>query len=1083
MSLLRFRFWRSGALTIWFAATAWAVDPTGTIIGLVTDPDGRPVPGVEIVIRNQGTNTERRTRTTGIGDFTMPLLPPAVYEVSAEIPNFKRAIYPDVSVAVNTTVRTDLQLELGDLNQSIEVTTEPPLVQTDTSTVEHGVQDREIHQLPLNERNFLAFTLLVPGSQLPADGSQSASNGASVSVNGAREQSNNFLLDGVDNNDTAINTYSALPSAAAIEQFEVQSSNSSAEFGRSGGAQINVVLKSGTNDFHGTAFGFVRNRHLDAKNFFDKPDCTATSVEGTCAQIPRLDRNQFGGTFGGPVLRNKTFFFGSYEGLRLRQGITRGATVPSQVQRMAALSAVPGAQQNPAGVNLLNLYPAANVGTDLTTSNRFVAAPTMQKDVDLYTVKLNHTLSDQDALSGHFVLTQTNSYEPYDPFFAFTNLPGFGVFAGGRGQNGSVNWIRQISPEMVNEARLGFNRLSAARDQQSQGTQSGTSLGFPQIVPDSSAQGYPAVVLPGFDSIGEPINTPQNRSDTTIHIADTLAWNPGGGRHNFRLGVDIRRINVDLSLYLLARGQFQFLGVFTGNPLQDLVLGTPTFAIGVAGDPRTSIQTLSQNYFFQDNFRLHPRLTLNLGLRYEYNRPPVDVNNALSRPSFAPGASACTPQPDCLYTVAGTNGLPRATFNPDRNNFAPRVGLAWRPPGLGQTVIRTGYGVFYDIAILNVNVASHFNPPFYQSFLYPNPGTSTIQNIIGPASVSPPSMPNLIDSNFRDAYVQQWNFEIQHELWKDTVLEVAYIGSKGTHLTDRRNPNQPRPGGSPPYPQFGAWTYWESGSSSVYHSMQVRAEKRWSAGYSFLMSYTWSKSIDNVSSLFQTSSEPAFPQDSLNMRAERGLSNFDARHRFVFSHLYELPFGAGKQWFSQPGIVNYLLGGWSLNGIWSVQSGRPFTVNRNLDQSGTGTFILAPSDRPDVISNPFQAGPVPANPDPGCHASVSSGGRAPDVVRTPDFWFNPCAFVAAPGGFGNSGRNALIGPGLRNVDLALMRDVPLGELQRLQFRFEFFNVFNHPNFDIPNRVFDSSTFGAIRSSNGYGNKPPRQIQLSMRFLF
>jgi hypothetical protein len=1063
-----------GILLAFSASVAWCVDPTGAIVGLVTDPSGSVIPGAEITVRDQGTNAVRNTVTTETGEFSARLLPAAIYEVTVEVPNFRRSVQKDVEVEVNRISRVDVQLEVGDVRQSIDVTAAAPLLENQTTTIGEVVAVREIQRLPLNERNFLAFTWLVPGAQLPADGSQSASNGPSVSVNGGREQSNNFLLDGVDNNDLAIGTYSALPSAAAIEQFQVQSSNSSAEFGRSGGAQINVVLKSGTNDLHGSAYEFVRNRHMDAKNFFDKPSCTPTSVPGTCGDIPRLDRSQFGGTIGGPIRKDKTFYFLSYEGLRLREGITREAAVPSQIQRTAALAFVPDAFKNPAGVALLNLYPAANAGSNLASSNRYVAAPTQRKNLDQVTGKINQVLGANDVLSGHYALSQGNGFDPYDAFYAFTNLPGYGVFSDSRGQNAAINWSHAVSPRMVNEARFGFNRLAVSRQQQSQGTNYSAELGFPTIIPDPSTYGYPNVLLPGFDSIGEPTNTPQNRGDTTYHIADTLAWNSGNGKHDIRAGVDIRRVRVNLSLYILPRGEFDFSGAFTQNPLSDLVLGVPTYAIGVQGDPHVRLTTLSQNYFVQDDIHLHPHLTLNLGLRYEFNSPPVEDNNALSRPNLNPGVSPCMPQPACLFTVAGTGGLSRSTFSADRNNFAPRVGLAWRPTGLKGTVVRAGYGIFYDISILNLAVSSHFNPPFYQSSFYINTGASNIQNIIGSFALPLPSLGNMIAPDFRDPYIQQWNVDIQHELSANTLIDIAYIGTKGTHLTDLRNPNQPRPGGPPPYPAFGVLTYAESGSSSTYHGLQTRVERRWSHGLSFLMSYTFSKSIDNASSLFQTAAEPAFPQDSLNMRAERGLSNFDARHRFVLSHLFDLPFGTGQRWLSEPGVWNHVLGAWSVSGIWSVQSGRPFTVNRSTDQSGTGTSPLYQADRPDLVADPFVAGAVAANP--GC--------KAPDTVRTPQQWFNPCAFMAAPGRFGTEGRNALIGPGFRNVDLAISKEVPLGkESRQLQFRAEFFNIFNHPNFDIPNRIFDSSAFSVVQSSNGYGNKPPRQIQLSARFQF
>jgi Carboxypeptidase regulatory-like domain/TonB dependent receptor-like, beta-barrel len=1062
------------------AAVLYGVDPTGTLVGTVTDPSSSVVPNAAVSVRNQDTNAVRKLETSATGDYSVPLLPPGTYEISVESPNFRTSVDRNVEVDVSSTVRVDVQLQLGDFQQSIDVTAAAPLIQGDTSTLGHVVGGETIQELPLNARNFLSFTFMVPGAQLSADGSQSSSNGVSVSVNGAREQSNNFLLNGVDNNDLAINTYSVLPSTDAVDQFQVQSSTSSAEFGRSGGAQINAVLKTGSNAFHGTAFEYFRNRHLDAKNVFDQPDCMAASAAGSCAAIPRLDRNQFGATIGGPIRKDKTFFFVSYEGLRLRQGITRTAVIPSQADRAAALAAVPVGQQNSAGLQILNLYPTANVGTSLATSNSYVAAPTLRNTINQGLINLNHVFSSTDILSGHYAVYNEDRLNPYDPFFAFTNLPGYGSYYEARGQNAAINWTHSFSSRIINEVRVGFNRLSAGLIQQSQGAVNNQKFGFPQVVADPAAQGYPEVVVAGYDAIGEPINTPQQRHDTTFHYADTLAWSPAGGRHQVRAGVDVRPVRVNLSLYIFPRGEFQFLGL-TGSPLQDLVLGIPAFAIGVQGNPRTSIRTLAQNYFVQDDIRLHPRVTLNIGLRYEFNSPPVDTQNALSVPNFRASAT-CSPQPNCLFLVAGTNGVPRSTFTADRNNFAPRLGLAWRPLASNRLVIRSAYGIFYDQAILNMIVSSHFNPPFYTGFIYPNLGTSTIQNIIGPVSFAAVT-PNMMASNFRDGYVQQWNFTVQRELPQGLVLEAAYVGSKGTHLPDRRNINQSPPGGTSPFPQFGPIAYSESAASSIYHSLQMRAEKRFSRGFSFLASYTFSKSIDDASSAFQTSTEPAFPQDSFNLRAERGLSSFDARHRFVLSHLYELPIGPGKRWLSGPGIAGKILGSWTIGGIWTMQSGRPFTVNRAVNQSNTGTFTLAPTDRPDQIADPSVAGPVPNNPDPTCHALASQGGRAPDVIDAVSDWFNPCAFAAAPGRFGSAGRNSLIGPTFKNVDISLAKNTSLREGRELQARFEVFNVFNHPNFDVPKRVFDSPRFGQLTSANAYGNRPPRQIQIALKLVF
>jgi hypothetical protein len=1078
-------FRRAAILCGLLASLAAAVGPSGTIVGTVTDPDDRVVPGAKIIVRSEDTNASREARSSALGEYAVPLLAPGRYEVKVEAAGFRQALYRSVNVEVNRTVRLDVHLELGEVVEQVVVTETPPPLQSDTSALGHVVDRTKIVSLPLNERNFLSFALLVPGAQLPAEGSQNSTQGAAVSVNGAREQSNNYFLNGVDNNDLVINIYSALPSLDAVREFQVQSSNSSAEFGRTGGAQINVVLKSGSNELHGTAFGFVRNRHLDAKNFFDLPDCTAGGVPGSCAPVPRLDRSQFGATLGGAIRRDKTFYFLSYEGLRLRQAVTREATVPSQAHRAAALTAVPAAQRNPAGEAILTLYPAANAGPDLVTSNRYAGAPVLRDTMNQILVKLDHHFRDADSLSGHYVLSDEDRYNPYDPFFAFTNLPGFGSYSLNRGHNAGLTWIHSFSYRLANEARLGYNRLGAGIFQESRGRNRSEELGFPAPVNNPAGFGYPNVVVAGFDGIGEPLNTPQQRHDNTYHFANTLAWNPAfaGGRHRFKFGADIRQFRMHNFLDLFRRGMWQFFGVFTGDPVQDLLRGLPTFALRVQGDSFSSFRTTGHSAFLQDDIMIHRRFVLNAGLRYEYNSPVTEAHDRLSVPDLSAASLNCAPAPDCQFLQVGTSGIPRSVYRPDRNNLAPRIGFAWRPLATDRFVIRSAYGIFYDVGILNANVVPRFNPPFFEALLFLNSGSSTIQNIFDQLGFPPQPSAGVFSASYRDGYMQQWNLNLQYEARPGWVLDLAYVGSKGTRLLRRSNPNQPRPGGLPPYPQFGAWQFFESGASSVYHSLQFRTERRVANGLTLLAAYTWSKSIDDASALLGTFAEPGFPQDSGNLRGERGLSNFDARHRLVASYVYALPWGKGRRWLTR-GPGHAVFGNWIVSGIWTVQSGRPFTVNRAIDQSGTGTFLIAPSDRPDVIANPFVAGPVAAHPDPQCHASVSQGGRAADVVRDPSSWFNPCAFAPAPGRFGSTGRNSLTGPGLFQLDFAALKEFPLGsEARRLQLRFEFFNLPNHPNFDLPDRISDSPTFGRVRSANAFGNKPPRQIQLGMKFIF
>ena len=1067
------------------AIPLFGVGTTGTIVGTVKDNSGAVVATATVTVRNEQTNATRQVKTNETGDYTVPLLPPGNYEITVEAAGFRREVFKGIALAVDQTARVDATLQIGEVSQQVTVNEAAPLVQTDTSTIGQVVQENQVKTLPLNERNFVTFALLVPGAQLPSEGSLDSTQGQALSVNGARETANNFLLDGVDNQDLVINQYSVLPMTDAIEQFKVQSSTYSAEFGRSGGAQINVVLKSGTNQFHGEGFEFFRNRHLDAKNFFDLPYCTATSLPGSCGPIPRLDRSQLGGTFGGPIKRDKTFFFVAYELLHLRQATTREATVPSQVELATALAAVPPAQRNQAGLNILKLYPAANVGADLTTSNLFVASPTIKDSEQEFVLKIDHHFNAQNTLSGHYSLSYGDQFNPYDLLAPFTNLPGYGTTIITHGQNGGGSWTHVFNNNrLVNELRLGYNK-ELGYFSQTDKTDENKILGFPDVLTKPIDLGFPNVSIAGFDGIGQPTNDPQYHPTTTLHLADNLAWNPAfmGGRHQLKFGFEMRPYWYNLLFDIIARGDWVFNGGPTNNPLNptqnpliQLLQGTPDFALGVSGNSNMVITTTSYGAYVQDDYNVSSHFVLNLGLRYEYNSPPVEITNKFSDPNLSPSSLTCTPKPNCEFIVAGTQGLPRGTYSPDRTDFAPRVGFAWRPFGSDRFVVRSGYGVFYDLVILNANLESELNPPFFTVVDYSNNSTAslTIQNILDQPPGQSPAEPSFMARNFKDAYMQQWNLDTQYELHQGLLLDVAYVGSKGTRLIVARDINQSALGGTAPYPEFGPITMNSSQANSSYNSLQVRSEKHTNHGLAFLASYTYSKSLDDASGLFGTRAEPGYPQNSFDLSADRGLSNFNVKHRFVFSSIYELPFGSRQRWLSEPGAANHIFGDWKLAGILTLQSGQPFTVNRGIDQSGTGTIALGDIDRPDLVGNPNVGGAVSANP--GC--------VAPADVHTVANWFNPCAFEAAPGRFGTAGRNILIGPTFKDLDFSLLKDIPLGRESRLlQFRAEFFNIFNHPNFDLPNSNFDTSTFGALTSVNEFGGRPPRQIQLGLKFLF
>lgn len=879
-----------------------------------------------------------------------------------------------------------------------------------------------------------------------------------------------------------------------------------------------MVLKSGTNSFHGSLFEYVRNREMDAKNYFDFSDLS----------IPRFDRNQFGGTLGGPIVKDKTFFFFSDEQLRRRQAVTREATVPSVNQWAAATGLADllfGCPLNPScgiGSSVEVLYPAANVGSDLTNSNTFLAAPVIDDSVNYITAKVDEQANKNDRLSIHYSLTQENLFSPYDPVNAFTSLPGYGSYTMNLAQSTGIDWVRVFRSSIVNEFRLGYTRMRSKVLQQSNGQNIETQLGFPDILTNPVDLGAPNINLIYFDGIGEPVNYPQERRDNTYQISDNVAWTVG--ENQFKIGGGVRRLQIGDYLDFLARGDWFFQGATAsgilgayGDPtpcstappddpltcsLAQVLAAVPDYALAVSGSTFNDLGGHGFNAYIQDDVHVIPRFLLNVGLRYEYNSPPVEAHNNFSVPDLISCPEPCALSPQ--FTLAGTNGIPRATFNPTRRDFAPRVGIAWRPMKSERWVVRSAYGIFYDVAIAQVNILPRINPPFYTMAAYfQNPGCPgmlcTVQDILSQTGQeSGVEQGNMIDPHFRDGYMQQWNADLQYEVASNWMVDVAYVGSKGTHLSNVIDQNQTNPFTGPPYGQFSSVLYIESEAASSYHSLQLRSEKRMSHGLAFLAAYTWSRSIDDISSIFGGSVGSGLPQDSQNLHSNRGPSDFNATQRLSASFVYELPFSLLHAQGST--LSKEMLDGWQMGGILSVQSGSPFTVVLAGAPAASAAAFGNP-ERPDQVGDPNKAGPVAANPT--C--------QAPTQIRTTHDWFNECAFAEPANGpfsdpaagfnsvpeFGTEGRNALIGPGYTNLDLGLSKNFRLRpERQQIQFRGDVFNLLNHPNFDDPNHEFDltacgpsdsqlcpAANYGALTSANFYGNKPPRQIQVSFRYTF
>jgi len=1058
-----------------FAAslTTYAQTATATLVGRTTDEAEAVLPGVKITLTQTTTGQTRTVTSDESGNYVFLLLPAGKYQLTAELAGFQRLVRSEFELQVDQRAGLDLPLKAGQITETVEIKDEASILQTESASVGTVISQEKIVRLPLNGREFQQLALLVPGAVPAAQGSSLSFRGG-FNVGGARESSNQFLLDGADNNNSSANQYVFRPSVDMIQEFKVQTNSYSAEFGRGAGGQVNIITKSGTNEYHGNAFEFLRNSAFDAKNFFDLPTSS-----------PSFKRNQFGATFGGPLPflnfgeggpvfnsgKNRTFFFLSYEGLRLRQGVTRSAAVPSLLAREGNFGAnarirdpqragncnatdttacfpngiIPTNRINPIGLAIVRAFPMPNNASDPVRN--LVSTLSRPQDADQFSVRVDHRISEKANIFFRYSINQDQQIDVFDTLVGTinTNLPGFGRDDNQRTKSISLSYTQIINPRTVNEFRFGYNFLKQIRAPENK-TDAVTALGLIGLSSDPRTFGFPAFRVTGFDPLGDNVQLPQERSDSTYQFIDNITLQRGA--HTIKAGFDLRPFRSVNFNPGSSRGDFRFTGLYTNNGLADLLLGLiAQDTRGVGSAERVRLQK-SYGFYVQDDWKVNRRLTFNLGLRYELNPPLTEPNNLLSNFDVATRG----------IIIAGQNGLGRQVYNTDKNNFAPRVGFAWQPFDQ-KTVIRGGYGIYYDLPIVGNELGALYgNPPFRSVSTFNGTLANPISlnnpfptQSLGAATLSPTG----VQRDLQTSYLQNFSLGMQREILKDLVVEISYIGNKGTNLLRNRNINQAVLGAGSiasrrPFAGFGNIPFRESSASSNYHSLQARAEKRFAQGFTFLASYTFSKAIDDSSGVPASTATSNNPQNSFDLRSERGLSEFDVRHRFVASFIYELPFGKGKQ-FLQSGIAAQIFGNFEIAGIVAAQTGRPFTPRISSDRSNTGQL----QDRPNIVGNPRLD-----NPDP-------------------QLWFNTAAFaIPATGTFGNAGRNILTGPGYSNTDVAVVKRIGFGEARNLELRAEFFNLFNRPNFDLPNAVADSAQFGRIFSAG-----PARQIQFGTKFTF
>jgi hypothetical protein len=1048
-------------LSLLVPASLAAQTHRASVRGTIYDPNKAAIPGARISVTRLETGEVRATTTNNDGEYAITSLPAGGYEIKVESTGFGNNVQK-IELLVNQEQRLDIDLRLNGPAIDYDVVGEPAPLKKDSASLGTVIENQQVTGLPLDGRNFYELSLLVPGAVPPAQGSAGSVRGDfAFSVNGAREDANNFLLDGVYNVDPKLNTFGVRPSVDAIREFEMLTSTYDASFGRNPGAQVNVILNSGSNDFHGSAFEFHRNAALDARNFF------APASEPK----PKYIRNQFGGAFGGPIKRDRTFFFTDYEGTRSREGITRITNVPTALERAGNFSQslfgvptnpftsmpftngiIPDFFINPVGRAIAALYPLPNRNVPF---QNFVSSPILRDNNDSFDARVDHKLTNRADLTFRYSFGDRDLFEPFTgPSLSL--VPGFGDTVKRRSQNGMGALTLVLTPNLVNESRVAFNRVAASVTQEASVLNS--DVGLPTISPRARDLGLSFITITGFSPLGDEGNNPQDSVTNVYQFLNNTSY--VDGNHLFKFGADLRFSQQNAFRDVESRGRLQFSPFFqlTGNALGDLLLGFPLLTSVARVDNPQRIRTESYNFFINDSYRVTQRLTLNAGLRYEYNSPPVDADDRAS-----------------VYDVAtrslvrvGTNGVPRSGFEADKNNFAPRVGFAWSIRE--QTVLRGGYGIYYDQSPLAPAEALYFNSPFFDNNIFFSlPGLPlTLDNPF--PSFFPFPLPDsalAIQRDLRTGYMQHWNFNVEQQVGSRGVLEVAYVGSKGTKLLTARDINQPQPSVLPPGlpfvprpdPRFDDIDLLESRANSIYHALQARFQQRLTRGFSALASYTWSRSIDDASNFFSSAGDPNFPQNSFNLAAERGRSNFDVSHRLSLSYTYALPFGKGREYLADNGWLSTVLSGWETFGIVTFQSGRPFTVAllSEIDNSGTGRSILGfgANDRPNIAGNP----------------ELSN--------QTTEQWFNTAAFAfPAPGTFGNAGRNILEGPGFQNVNMSLLKTTRLTERVNLQFRAEAFNLFNHPNFNLPDNFLGSPTFGRITSA-----RDPRHIQFGLKLLF
>src|SRR6266700_629709 len=1012
-----------------FAVAAFAQN-TASIQGTVTDQSGAAVVGAKVILRSPASGTERTTQTGSTGAYEVAALPPGVYSVQVQMAGFETQLAKDVVLEVSKNTVQSFSVKVANTSEVVTVEATAPVVETTTMTVGQSINQRTVQDIPLNGRHFVDLALLVPGTVTPPQNgflTAPLRGQGSVAFNsaGGREDAVNFMINGINLNDMVQNQVTFQPSINTISEFKIDNSTYSAEFGRNSGSIVNIATRSGSDKYHGEIFDYLRNSYFDARNAFNFR--TDSKTGAPILQAP-FRRNQYGGDFGGPLWKGKTFFFLSYEGVKQRQGLSLSGNVFTPAQ-LASIQASPNATVKA----LAALVPAANGGTALLPT--FSSAPSAPVDIDQGTADINHNFSDADNLHGYFVYQNDLRGETG----AGTNITGFGDTRAGHRSVLTLNETHVFSSNVVNEARLGANRIFITFTPQNVIAPSALGLAG-TLGPNLIYMPRISIATGGANLLfGSERGFPQQRGDTTFVLADTLSYIRG--RHSFKFGTefrDFRNNNANSD-----PGQLVF------NSVANFINGNADTAANTVGNVANRINQNALDFFAQDNWKLKPYLTVELGLRYAWNMTPSEANNRFV--NFVPGG------------LNGSMLVPASEpYGQNNNNFQPRIGFSWDVFHTGKTVLRAGYALQVDQPITGFVTGLSANPPFALpitvSTLTPISGLNTSFNGV-PSTISP----TVLDPNFKNANTQSFNLNVQQQIDRNTSIMVGYFGSKGTHLEIEKNINQFAVLGSAASRPFqllspnspflpgvalgNALTERFGASNSNYNALWVTANRRMSHGLQLNASYTWSHSIDDVS----RNNNGIVLQDSTNLASGRGSSDFDVRHRFVLNGIYDLPFKG-----------NRVKSGWEVAPIVSFQTGNPFSVT--------------------VVPNGITG-----------VANVTANAVGPITVTGNPLgqWILPAGFQVPASTFGNTGRNGFTGPGFTNVDLALIKTTKLTERMDVQFVANAFDLFNHPNYGQPSSQYNPATpatlagFGTIASTRfpTGDSGSSRQMQFAVKLKF